>query len=72
MDHFAAADDISGRADASVAGLRRGPNAERAKARGERIAPALHKRLAGEGASTASADGLGFVPLAALKLRSAA
>lgn len=55
---------------ATIDGLHRGPNAERAKAQGERIALTLHKRLAGADASLESADGLGFVPLAALKLRS--
>ncbi|UUU42113.1 group III truncated hemoglobin [Streptomyces sp. NBC_00162] len=57
---------------ANIDGLHRGPNAERAKAQGERIALALHKRLAGPEASMASEDGLGFVPLAALELRSVA
>ncbi|MCY0934382.1 group III truncated hemoglobin [Streptomyces sp. H34-S4] len=55
---------------ATIDGLHRGPNAERAKAQGERIALSLHKRLSGAGASMESADGLGFVPLAALRLRS--
>ncbi|MGR4879136.1 group III truncated hemoglobin [Streptomyces sp. LARHCF249] len=57
---------------ATVDGLHRGPNAERAKAQGERIALALHKRLAGPGASMEGEDGPGFVPLAALELRSLA
>ncbi|MCY0925706.1 group III truncated hemoglobin [Streptomyces sp. H27-H1] len=55
---------------ATIDGLHRGPNAERAKAQGERIALSLHKRLSGAGPSVESADGLGFVPLAALRLRS--
>ncbi|MBT2478255.1 group III truncated hemoglobin [Streptomyces sp. ISL-94] len=57
--------------NATIDGLHRGPNAERAKAQGERIALTLHKRLAGHDASLESADGLGFIPLAALELRSA-
>ncbi|MFJ4780594.1 group III truncated hemoglobin [Streptomyces sp. NPDC088762] len=58
--------------NATIDGRHRGPNAERAKAQGERIALTLHKRLAGHDASTAAGgDGLGFVPLAALELRSA-
>lgn len=56
---------------ATIDGLHRGPNAERAKAQGERIALSLHKRLSGAGPNMESADGLGFVPLAALRLRSA-
>ncbi|MFD7555458.1 MULTISPECIES: group III truncated hemoglobin [unclassified Streptomyces] len=56
---------------ATVDGLHRGPNAERAKAQGERIAMTLHKRLAGGDASMVGGDGIGFVPLAALQLRSA-
>ncbi|MFD9409217.1 group III truncated hemoglobin [Streptomyces sp. NPDC059989] len=58
--------------NATIDGRHSGPNAERAKAQGERIALTLHKRLAGHHASLDSADGLGFVPLAALELRSAA
>ncbi|MFD3697596.1 group III truncated hemoglobin [Streptomyces sp. NPDC058646] len=58
--------------NATVDGLHRGPNAERAKAQGERIALALHKRLAGDGAPTAGEGRVGFVPLAALELRSVA
>ncbi|MFG2875811.1 group III truncated hemoglobin [Streptomyces sp. NPDC048337] len=58
--------------NATIDGRHRGPNAERAKAQGERIALTLHKRLAGPDASLESADGLGFVPLAALELRSTA
>ncbi|MEV7525480.1 group III truncated hemoglobin [Streptomyces sp. NPDC091371] len=57
---------------ATIDGLYRGPNAERAKAQGERIALTLHKRLAGRDAAMESEDGLGFVPLAALELRSVA
>ncbi|MFD9339377.1 group III truncated hemoglobin [Streptomyces sp. NPDC060028] len=57
---------------ATIDGLHQGPNAERAKGQGERIALTLHKRLAGQDASAASGDGLGFVPLAALQLRSTA
>ncbi|MFE3554761.1 group III truncated hemoglobin [Streptomyces sp. NPDC059193] len=57
---------------ATIDGLHRGPNAERAKAQGERIALALHKRLAGDGAAMDGEDGLGFVPLAAVELRSVA
>ncbi|CAM5434410.1 hypothetical protein SAVIM338S_02527 [Streptomyces avidinii] len=55
---------------ATIDGLHRGPNAERAKAMGERIALTMHKRLNGADAPTESADGLGFVPLAALGLHS--
>ncbi|MFE2141458.1 group III truncated hemoglobin [Streptomyces sp. NPDC059456] len=58
---------------AAVDGLYRGPNAERAKATGERIALALHKRLAGpDPALLRREDTGGFVPLAALRLRSTA
>ncbi|MGW9375993.1 group III truncated hemoglobin [Streptomyces xanthophaeus] len=58
---------------ATVDGLHRGPNAERAKAQGERIALTLHKRLAGADSPPLHAEGrVGFVPLAALELRSAA
>ncbi|KOX30845.1 group III truncated hemoglobin [Streptomyces sp. NRRL F-6491] len=56
---------------ASVDGLHRGPRAERAKAQGERIALAMLRRLAGPEASTGGGSG-GFVPLAALRLRTAA
>ncbi|MER7760282.1 group III truncated hemoglobin [Streptomyces sp. NPDC097619] len=56
---------------AAVDGLHSGPNAERAKAVGERIALTLHKRLAGADAPL-TGTGPGFVPLAALELRSAA
>ncbi|APE21528.1 MULTISPECIES: group III truncated hemoglobin [Streptomyces] len=56
---------------ATVDGLHTGPRAERAKAQGERIALAMLRRLAGPGADTAGTGG-GFVPLAALRLRSAA
>ncbi|MFF0423413.1 MULTISPECIES: group III truncated hemoglobin [unclassified Streptomyces] len=54
---------------ASVDGLHRGPTAERAKAQGERIALGMLRRLAGAGAATGGTGG-GFVPLAALELRS--
>ncbi|WP_030297110.1 group III truncated hemoglobin [Streptomyces katrae] len=58
---------------ATVDGLHRGPNAERAKATGERIALALHRRLAGpDPALLRREDACGFVPLAALELRSTA
>ncbi|WP_435970139.1 group III truncated hemoglobin [Streptomyces sp. Qhu_M48] len=53
---------------ATVDGLHAGPRAERAKAQGERIALALLRRLAGPGARTEGTGG-GFVPLAALELR---
>ncbi|MFB6629199.1 group III truncated hemoglobin [Streptomyces sp. NPDC056362] len=56
---------------AAVDGLHRGPLAERAKAQGERIALAMMRRLAGPGAATGGTGG-GFVPLAALELRSVA
>ncbi|MFZ4301129.1 group III truncated hemoglobin [Streptomyces cinereoruber] len=56
---------------ATVDGLHAGPRAERAKAQGERIALALLRRLAGPDAPTGGGDG-GFVPLAALRLRTAA
>ncbi|MFE2010713.1 group III truncated hemoglobin [Streptomyces sp. NPDC059491] len=56
---------------ASVDGLHRGPLAERAKAQGERIALAMLRRLAGPAATTGGGGG-GFVPLAALELRSVA
>ncbi|MGW5775500.1 group III truncated hemoglobin [Streptomyces sp. NPDC003863] len=56
---------------ASVDGLHAGPRAERAKAQGERIALAMLRRLAGPGAATEGTGG-GFVPLAALELRSVA
>ncbi|WP_328925631.1 group III truncated hemoglobin [Streptomyces sp. NBC_00190] len=58
---------------ATIDGRHHGPNAERAKELGERIALALHKRLAGTDAELLRGEGAaGFVPLAALKLRSAA
>lgn len=58
---------------AAVDGLYRGPTAERAKATGERIALALHRRLAGpDPALLRKQDTQGFVPLAALELRSTA
>ncbi|MFI2613701.1 group III truncated hemoglobin [Streptomyces sp. NPDC018584] len=56
---------------AAVDGLHRGPNADRAKAQGERIALAMLRRLGGKDAPTAG-DGPGFVPLAAVELRMAA
>ncbi|MEU2229802.1 group III truncated hemoglobin [Streptomyces vietnamensis] len=56
---------------ASVDGLHRGPRAERAKEQGERVALALLRRLAGPAAATEGTGG-GFVPLAALRLRSVA
>lgn len=58
--------------NATIDGLHRGPNAERAKAQGERIALALHRRLAGADASLKGKGRQGFVPLAALELRSVA
>ncbi|MFD8414363.1 group III truncated hemoglobin [Streptomyces sp. HUAS TT3] len=57
---------------AAVDGRHRGPVAERAKAMGERIALAMHRRLAGADAPLHREGGTGFVPLAALRLRSAA
>ncbi|MGW0754454.1 group III truncated hemoglobin [Streptomyces sp. NPDC002587] len=58
---------------AAIDGRHRGPNAERAKAMGERIALAFHERLAGADAEPLRGGGAaGFVPLAALKLRSTA
>ncbi|MFI8321182.1 group III truncated hemoglobin [Streptomyces sp. NPDC085529] len=59
---------------ATVDGLHRGPLADRAKAMGERIAVSMMKRLGGPGAEAVAAAGGtgGFVPLAALTLRSAA
>ncbi|MGZ9930860.1 group III truncated hemoglobin [Streptomyces sp. NC-S4] len=53
---------------AAIDGLHRGPNAERAKGQGERIALNLHQRLAGPGASLQGTDAVGFIPLAALEL----
>lgn len=58
---------------ATIDGLHRGPKAERAKAQGERIALGLHERLAGSDAGLLRGEGrMGFVPLAALELRSVA
>ncbi|MEU5216089.1 group III truncated hemoglobin [Streptomyces sp. NPDC020807] len=56
---------------ATVDGLHAGPLADRAKAQGERIALSLLRRLAGRDAPTGGGEG-GFIPLAALRLRSAA
>ncbi|MGA5064647.1 group III truncated hemoglobin [Streptomyces exfoliatus] len=56
---------------ATVDGLHAGPRAERAKAQGERIALAMLRRLAGPAPETGGGSG-GFVPLAALRLRSVA
>ncbi|GAA2748368.1 MULTISPECIES: group III truncated hemoglobin [Kitasatospora] len=52
---------------AAVDGLYAGPLAERAKAQGERIAVAMLRRISG---GDTSGDGVGFVPLAAVLLRS--
>lgn len=61
---------------ATIDGRHAGPLAERAKAQGERIAVAMLRRLAGPEASTDAPEGTGgsggFVPLAALTLRSVA
>ncbi|MEU7552137.1 group III truncated hemoglobin [Streptomyces sp. NPDC044571] len=57
---------------ATIDGLHQGPRAEQAKAHGERIALALHARLAGRDASMQGGDGGGFIPLAALELRTVA
>ncbi|WP_424213874.1 group III truncated hemoglobin [Streptomyces sp. BI20] len=57
---------------AAIDGLHAGPNAERAKDTGERIALTLHKRLAGADPELLRGEGPGFVPLSALGLRSAA
>ncbi|MFJ3903558.1 group III truncated hemoglobin [Streptomyces sp. NPDC090025] len=61
---------------ATLDGRHQGPLADRAKAQGERIALAMLKRLGGRAADTAAPAGTGgsggFVPLAALTLRSAA
>lgn len=56
---------------ATVDGPHRGPNADRAKAQGERIALAMLRRLGGKDAPTGG-TGPGFVPLAAVELRAAA
>ncbi|MEU7022322.1 group III truncated hemoglobin [Streptomyces sp. NPDC046203] len=58
---------------ATVDGLHEGPLADRAKAQGERIALALLRRLGGRDVSTDAPRGEtgGFIPLAALTLRSA-
>ncbi|WP_199553062.1 group III truncated hemoglobin [Streptomyces sp. N35] len=56
---------------ATIDGRHAGPNAERAKAQGERIAVAMLKRLSGGHLDT-SGDGTGFIPLAAVELRAAA
>ncbi|MFF5444744.1 group III truncated hemoglobin [Streptomyces sp. NPDC012888] len=56
---------------ATVDGLHQGPLAERAKAQGESIALTLHRRLAGADDPLALDERRpGFVPLAALELRS--
>ncbi|MER5930696.1 group III truncated hemoglobin [Streptomyces sp. NPDC002054] len=55
---------------AAIDGLYEGPLAERAKAQGERVALTLYRRLAGADAPL-TGRGPGFVPLAALELRSA-
>ncbi|MEV6206628.1 group III truncated hemoglobin [Kitasatospora sp. NPDC051914] len=52
---------------AAVDGLHTGPNADRAKAQGERIALAMLRRTAGP--DTTGTEG-GFVPLSAVLLRS--
>ncbi|MCM2427952.1 group III truncated hemoglobin [Streptomyces sp. RKAG337] len=57
---------------ASVDGLYAGPNADHAKAQGERIALSMLRRLAGADASTDGSGGPGFVPLAAVRLRTEA
>ncbi|MCX2179729.1 group III truncated hemoglobin [Streptomyces sp. SKN60] len=61
---------------ATIDGRHAGPLAERAKAQGERIAVAMLRRLGGAEASTDAPEGVGgsggFVPLAALTLRSVA
>ncbi|MTE16031.1 group III truncated hemoglobin [Nocardia aurantiaca] len=55
---------------AAVDGRYSGPNADRAKAQGERIAIAMLRRMTGtDGAATTDAPG--FIPLAALRLRAA-
>ncbi|MVU75841.1 hemoglobin [Nocardia sp. ET3-3] len=55
---------------AAVDGRYAGPNADRAKAQGERIAVSMSKRMTGADGS-ATTEGPGFVPLAALRLRAA-
>ncbi len=55
---------------ATVDGLHAGPRAERAKTQGERLAVAMLRRLYGPSADTGGGTG-GFVPLAALRLRTA-
>ncbi|WP_040813198.1 group III truncated hemoglobin [Nocardia concava] len=55
---------------AAVDGRYAGPNAERAKAQGERIAVSMLKRMTGADGSAVSV-GPGFVPLAAVRLRAA-
>lgn len=59
---------------AALDGLHRGPATERAKAQGEQIALALLRRLAGPDAPAEAAHSgrTGFVPLAALELRTPA
>ncbi|MFI5809040.1 group III truncated hemoglobin [Streptomyces sp. NPDC051561] len=53
---------------AAIDGMYAGPNAERAKAQGERVAKTMPKRLNGGEAPT-DGEGPGFVPLSALQLR---
>lgn len=55
---------------ATVDGLHAGPNAERAKLTGERIARGMFRRFTGASVSSIG-DGQGFVPLAAVTLRAA-
>ncbi|SDK60361.1 hemoglobin [Streptomyces indicus] len=57
---------------ATIDGLHAGPNAERAKAQGERIALAMLKRLSDGAPDTSGRQNLGFIPLAAVELRAAA
>jgi len=55
---------------ATIDGLHTGPNADRAKAQGERVAQTMPRRLAGPDAGTDGAPGDGgFIPLATLTLR---
>ena len=52
---------------ATVDGHYRGPNADRAKLQGERIANSMMRRLTG--ANGAADSGPGYIPLAAVRLR---